>query len=190
MEKRSDNILSEKLDKLINESLKKRVFSACSVGFFVKNKDSIDRNIFHYGLAGEGQKNMVDGNTFFDLASLTKPIVTSLCVLALIQEGKLGLEDKAAKFFERDVSPLQQQCTLFHLLTHSSGFPAHKPYYKKLVQFPQEERMEKVTEWIFSENLLFPPGSDTLYSDLGFILLGRIVEKVSGESLDNIGSER
>ena len=119
MEKRSDIILSEKLDKLINESLIKGVFSACSVGFFVKNKDSIDRDIFNYGLAGEGsQKKMVDGNTFFDLASLTKPIVTSLCVLALIQEGKLGLEDKAAKFFARDVSPLQQQCTLFHLLTH------------------------------------------------------------------------
>jgi CubicO group peptidase (beta-lactamase class C family) len=186
MEKRSDIILSEKLDKLINESLIKRVFSACSVGFFVKNKDSIDRDIFNYGLAGEdSRKNMVDGNTFFDLASLTKPLVTSLCVLALIQEGKLGLEDKAAKFFARDVSPLQQQCTLFHLLTHSSGFPAHKPYYKKLVRLPLEERMERVTEWIFNEKLLFSPGSDNLYSDLGFILLGRIVEKVSGESLDS-----
>jgi serine-type D-Ala-D-Ala carboxypeptidase len=184
MEKRSYNILSEKLDKLIDESLKKRVFSACSVGFFVKSKDSIDGNIFNYGSVKEGHtKNMVDGNTFFDLASLTKPLVTSLCVLALLQEGKLDLKDKAAIFFKTDVAT-HKQCTLFHLLTHSSGFPAHKPYYKKLVQFPQEERMKRVIEWIFSENLLFPPGSDTLYSDLGFILLGRIVEKVSGESLD------
>ncbi len=134
MEKKSDNNLSEKLGKLINKSLKKRVFTACSVGYFVKNKDYIDGDIFNYGFAGEGpKKNMVDENTFFDLASLTKPLVTSLCVLALIQEGKLGLEDKAAKFFATDVSPLEQ-CTLFHLLTHSSGFPAHKPYYKKLVQ--------------------------------------------------------
>jgi len=184
MEKRSDNILREKLDKIINESLKKRVFTACSVGFLVKNKDSIDGDLYNYGLAGEGpQKNMVDAETFFDLASLTKPLVTSLCVLALIQEGKLCLEDKVAKFFATDLSSLQQ-CTLFHLLTHSSGLPAHKPYFKKLVQYPHSERMERVTEWIIHEKLLFSPGSDHLYSDLGFIMLGRIVEKVSGESLD------
>jgi serine-type D-Ala-D-Ala carboxypeptidase len=185
MEKRRDNILHEKLDKLINESLKKRVFSACSIGFFVKKKESIERDTINYGYTGEGKKKiMVDRETFFDLASLTKPLVTSLCVLALMQEGKLCLEDTLTKFFMTDVSG-HQKCTIFHLLTHSAGFPAHRPYYKNLVQFSHADRMDRIIDWILSENLLFEPGSDNLYSDLGFILLGSIIEKVSGESLDD-----
>jgi CubicO group peptidase (beta-lactamase class C family) len=184
MEKRPDDILRKKIDKLLGKALKNHVFTACSVGFFIKKENATEGDILNYGSAGEGQSIFpVDDETVFDLASLTKPLVTSLSVLALLEEGKLNIEDRLPKFFDTS-STGKQNITLLHLLTHSSGLPAHRPYYKKLVDLSHKERMDRLIDWILDENLLFKPGAENLYSDLGFILLGRIIEKVSGESLD------
>jgi CubicO group peptidase (beta-lactamase class C family) len=184
MEKRSSNLLKKKIDKLIYEALKKQVFTACSVGFMFNNDNALEGDIFSYGYAGEvGRTFPVNEETIFDLASLTKPLVTSLSLLALLEEGKLNLDDTLQKFFET-IPPDKKEITLFHLLTHSSGLPAHRPYYKKLVDFLPTERMERLIDWILAENISFQPGTANLYSDLGFILLGRIIEVVSGESLD------
>lgn len=184
MEKRRDEILKKTTDKLLGDALKKRVFTACSVGFFKKGKDGQEGTVWNYGLAGEGQNLFpVHDDTYFDLASLTKPLVTSLSLLTLVEEGRLNLADKVAKFLHCK-QPDQQNITLAHLLNHSSGLPAHRPYYKRLVQLPFSERGERVVDWILQESLLFRPGTDTLYSDLGFILLGKIIEQVAGEPLD------
>ncbi len=184
MEKRQHTLLRKKINKLLGESLKNHVFSACSVGYFVNKENIIEGDILSYGTAGLGPATFqVNERTIFDLASLTKPLVTSLCLLALIEEGKLNLEEKIEKFFPTS-SPAHQKITLLQLLTHSSGLPAHRPYYKKLVDIPIRERMERVIESILSEKLVFEPGGENLYSDLGFILLGRIIEKVSGEPLN------
>ncbi len=176
--------MEKKTDRLIREALKSRVFTACSVGYFIKKKNKIAGNIFNYGYAGEDQSNSpVDDETVFDLASLTKPLVTSLSVLALLEEEKLNIEEKVAKYFEK-TSPESKNITLLHLLTHSSGLPAHRPYYQKLMAIPYAERMDTLIRWILAEKLSFMPGAENLYSDLGFILLGKIIEKISGESLD------
>ena len=176
--------MKKKIDKLVHNALKNHVFTACSIGFFRVAEKATEKEIFSYGCTGEDEGIFsVDGETVFDLASLTKPLVTSLSLLALLQEGQLHLDDKLQFCFKKDL-PGKNNISLFHLLTHSSGLPAHRPYYKKLVDFPQKERMERITDWALSENLVFQPGVNNLYSDLGFILLGRIVEKVSGESLD------
>lgn len=184
MEKRSSHLLKKKIDKLLGEALKKQVFTACSVGFFKKNEKAIEGDFFNYGLAGDDQLTFpVDDNTFFDLASLTKPLVTSLSVLALLEEGKVNMGEKIEFFFANSLAG-KKKITLLHLLTHSSGLPAHRPYYKKLVPILYAERKDRIIDWILAENLLFKPGTENLYSDLGFILLGRIIEKISGKSLD------
>ena len=184
MEIRPYNLLKKNIDVLMGEALKNQVFTASSVGILMKENKAMVGNIFNYGFAGENKEIFpVDKRTVFDLASLTKPLVTSLCVLALMQEGKLDIDDKLDKFFKTTSSGLNN-VKLLHLLTHSSGLPAHRLYYKKLVDFPEAERMELLIDWILTENLSFQPGIDNLYSDLGFILLGRIIEKLSGETLD------
>ncbi len=184
MEKSSHNLLEEKINNLVQQAVKNQVFTACSIGFVAIDEKSSEKDIFSYGYtAGDERIFPVDDETFFDLASLTKPLVTSLSLLVLLQEGRLHIDDKVQVFFERDLAA-KKHISLFHLLTHSSGLPAHRPYFKKLLDIPQPERMEKITERIFHENLVFNPGTANLYSDLGFILLGRIIEKVTGESLD------
>lgn len=190
MEKRSDNILQKEISIIIEAALKNRVFSACSVGYFNVNQQRIEGDILSYGFAQEGRTIYpVDERTVFDLASLTKPLVTAVCICALVDEKKLRFEDKLHTFIQTSRQS-HQKITVLNLLTHSSGLPAHRPYYKKLVDIPHEERMDILVDWILAENLIFKPGTDTLYSDLGFMLLGKIIEKVSGESLDKYWQRR
>jgi len=186
MEKTEDGLLQNKIAGLVEEALKKHVFTACSIAFFKRQGEELEGNILSYGTTGEDQDKLpVDEKTIFDLASLTKPLVTSLCVLALLAEKKIFLEDTLDKFFVK--IPLDKHSIkISHLLSHSSGLPAHRPYYKKLLAIPPAERPDKLLEWILQENLLFRPGDENLYSDLGFILLGRIIEKISGDDLDEL----
>ncbi|TKB26285.1 beta-lactamase family protein [Desulfopila sp. IMCC35006] len=184
MEKRTADICHEKIDKLLDDNLKKQVFSACSVGYFRVRAGVKEGNICYYGCTDKGESVCpVDERTVFDLASLTKPLVTSLSMLALLEENKINTEQNITDFF-RVRMPDKAEITLFHLLTHSSGLPAHRPYYEKLLSIPLEKRMDRMIEWILGENLLCKPGSEIIYSDLGFMLLGRIIEKVSGHPLD------
>ena len=184
MEKRNADIGHEKLDMLLLDAIKKNVFSACSVGYFKINKKVAEGDILHYGWAGAGKSiSLVDDNTVFDLASLTKPLVVSLSMLALIEEKRIHVNENMDHFLKVR-NPCQSNITLLHLLTHSSGLPAHRPFYKKLTSLAFTERMNSLIAWIMEENLLFTPGTENIYSDLGFMLLGRIIEKITGESLD------
>jgi CubicO group peptidase (beta-lactamase class C family) len=184
MKKWSRKVLKKKLDILTSEAMEKHVFSACSIGLSITGQNEKEEYIFNYGYLGdEFERKPVDDGTFFDLASLTKPLATSLSLISLLQEEKLHIEDKLSYFFDFHSSD-KRKISIFHLLTHSSGLPAHRPYFLKLLNVPQEQRMEDVVHWILSEKLSFQPGTNNLYSDLGFILLGKIIEKIAGESLD------
>lgn len=137
-------------------------------------------------------------DTCFDLASLTKAVATSLAAMLLVQEGRLSLEDQVRPYLSAwcPVRPelLWEEITLRRLLSHSAGLPAWRPYYlevekRGLLEKPQEARRQAV-RWIAEEELLFRPGTCSLYSDLGFILLGAWLEEVGGQTLDRFCHER
>lgn len=185
MERGLPDNLREKIDELGNKYLQKRIFTACCVGFFSTADNEMREDFYVYGAAGRaGREKPLDTRGVFDLASLTKPLVTSLCLLSLIEEGRCHLEDRLDKFFYVDSSSDKKTITLDNLLTHSSGLPAHRPFYKSLIHVPEDIRKQYLVNRILAEQILFIPGTDTLYSDLGFMLLGQIVEIVSGQSLD------
>lgn len=183
MEKRSKRNLSGELAEIIDDAIKNNVFSACSVGYLQIEKGSLFRATHHYGYTDSTERSArVRDTTLYDLASLTKPLVTVLAVMALVEKGKIRLEDELGKIFpfiRGEIGKIR----LDMLLSHSSGLPAHRPYYEILAGYPLNERKEAIIHLICNENLLFQPGSGTLYSDLGFILLGCLVEKITGRSL-------
>src|SRR5207253_2704738 len=85
----------------------------------------------------------------------------------------------------------RRNVTLRHLLTHTSGLPPHKPYYETSKgKLGSLQARREVLAKIFSEPLTSEPGKQSSYSDLGFILLGEIVEQMTGESLDRLARER
>ncbi len=125
----------------------------------------------------------------FDLASLTKPLVTAPLCMTAIEKGLLDLEDPLSKFFPGRVPEDKKTITVRSLLSHSSGLPAWAPFYLELVKLPCAERDEALAAMILNTPLDTPPGMAANYSDLGFMLLGLILERIFGASLDALARD-
>jgi serine-type D-Ala-D-Ala carboxypeptidase len=123
-------------------------------------------------------------DTVFDLASLTKVIATAPSIMLLVQQGRLWLDDPAAKYLPEFSKRGKRKITIRHLLTHYSGLPAD-------LRLPKARRMSPKSIWarICQAKPLAPPGTRFVYSDLGFVVLGKVVERISGESLDVFADE-
>ncbi|MCE2902364.1 MAG: serine hydrolase domain-containing protein [Gemmatimonas sp.] len=132
---------------------------------------------------GAGQLDAADGTrpsarTVWDLASLTKVIGTTSAVLQLVGAGKVGLDTPVVRYLPEWTATGADRITVRHLLTHASGLPAWRALYKEAAT-PAEASAQ-----LFATAPDTLPGVRTVYSDLGFILLGKLVERVSGTSLD------
>lgn len=114
-------------------------------------------------------------DTIYDLASLTKVIATTTAVLLLHERGLLDLEAPVSSLLP---FPAFGAFNVRHCLTHSAGLNPGKPFYKEL------SSIDAMLERYAAIPLSWPPGTRWLYSDVGFMILGRIIEKVSGEQLD------
>lgn len=120
----------------------------------------------------------------FDLASVSKVIGTTSAVMKLVEEGKIGLGDKAVQYLPQLRGPdpiqtaLKKSITIRHLLMHTAGFEPFRLFYEMDVS--QEARWDSV----FQSPLLTKPGEKTVYSDIGLMIMGKIVEAVSGLPLD------
>jgi len=112
--------------------------------------------------------------TLFDLASLTKVIATTTAILLLYQQGKLKLDDPVYNYIP---VPLFRNFTIRHLLSHSSGLIGYE-WYREIYS------LEDIIINLSKTQLLFEPGTNHLYSDFGFMILGYIVEIISGIGLD------
>lgn len=119
------------------------------------------------------EKTMIRENTIFDLASLTKVVAALPAVLKVLEEGLVRLDDPVAHYLPGFEQREKETVRIRHLLTHSSGLPAHRPYYNSFAG-PDEYFQE-----IYQESLTFKPGTKVVYSDLGFMLLYKIVETVT-----------
>jgi CubicO group peptidase (beta-lactamase class C family) len=137
--------------------------------------------------------------TVFDLASLTKPLATTLAFMLLVQERKIRLDDQVTRVIPM-YGVLGKSVTTFrHLLSHASGLAAWKPFYEEIIKGEKSGRINfvgsraaksDVYELIHRDKPLSPPGSQALYSDLGFMILGEAVEILSGSALDRFCQER
>jgi uncharacterized protein YbbC (DUF1343 family)/CubicO group peptidase (beta-lactamase class C family) len=117
-------------------------------------------------------------DTIFDLASLTKVIVTTPAVMQLVEQGKVRLNDPVAKYLPEFAQNGKEDITVRQLLTHYSGLAPD------LDLKTAWEGKETAYRMAFAETPQDAPGSKFSYSDINFIVLGALVERVSGETLD------
>jgi CubicO group peptidase (beta-lactamase class C family) len=124
-------------------------------------------------------------DTIFDLASLTKPLATTLAVMGLVNQEKVGLDQPLSEIIH--TSPLKDKegLTLRSILSHSAGLAAWKPFYLDLVKEAPEKRKRLLRELIVNETLAYRPGKACVYSDLGFMFLEWVIEELSGMHLDS-----
>ena len=137
----------------------------------------------------------VSEDTVFDVASLTKVIVTTTLAMQLVDRGLLNIDRRLSHIFQTFGTHGKERMTVRHLLTHTSGYPATIPFYKQIARADSAERagvmnsrgaVEEVYNEIFRAKIEHLPGKATKYSDVGFILLGDAIETISSSTLDKL----
>ncbi len=123
-------------------------------------------------------------DTVFDMASLTKPVATATSVMILIEEGKLRLTDRLGRVLPEFDNHGKGAITIDQLLRHRAGLIPDDP----IADYQQGPE----TAWkrLADLDLVGPPGERFRYSDVGFLILGRLVERISGERLDRFATRR
>jgi CubicO group peptidase (beta-lactamase class C family) len=124
-------------------------------------------------------KVAMTADTVFDLASLTKPVATATSVMLLIEQGKLRLTDHVSDHIPAFAAKGKDKITVENLLLHTSGLIADN------AEADYHDGRDKALERLHALTPKTPPGERFVYSDLGFIVLGELVKKVSGTSLDD-----
>lgn len=133
----------------------------------------------------------VKGETIFDLGSLTKPLVTTLALMDLVDQGRCALDQPLEELLPGEKSLGDKaSIPLRSFLAHTAGLPDWKPYYRGLGPGPWSACKGQVRRWILEEPAIYPPGSGCVYSDLGFMLLEWVVEAQVGRSLAEVVESR
>ncbi len=122
-------------------------------------------------------------DTVFDVASLTKPIATATSAMILIERGKLRLDDPVAKHLPEFAAEGKGNITVEHLLLHTGGLIADNPLSD------YADGRERAIERICALKPVAAPGERFIYSDVSFVVLGLMVEKVSGQTLDEFARD-
>ena len=161
-----------------------------------------DGNVVYHRAFGsrslEPERTPLNEDTIYDVSSLTKPLATTTAFLMLVRERKILITDRVTRMFHNFGVHGKTGVTFRHLLTHTSGLPAWKPYYKDVLKTEKGGRVnflcsrgakEFVYDLVHREKPDGEAGKQAVYSDLNFILLGEAIENATGVTLDRFGHD-
>jgi len=171
----------QKIDSVMLDGIHQRAFPGGVVAVVQHNQLVFLKAYGTHTYETDARPYQVDD--IFDLASITKTMATTSAIIHLVDQKKLQLEDAVSRFLPSFQTPEKIGITVRQLLLHESGLPAFKRYVDRI-----QER-NALIDTVLHEKLLYPPGTRYVYSDLGFITLGELVEKISGVSLETYTSE-
>lgn len=137
-----------------------------------------------YGFRSLAPPEAMTTDTIFDVASLTKVVATAPALMLLVERGKLKLEDPASRYLPIFGRRGKAKITLQQLLVHYSGLRADLRLSRRR-KLPSKSLLDR----IYQSRLAARPGDRFIYSDLGFVVLGKVIEKVSGQPLDRFADE-
>lgn len=179
----------ESVANLLITALNNNIFPCASVAFSQWKRDKYERYITHHGYSQLIPfKKILGADDIFDLASLTKPLATVLVLLYLFDKKTLQFDttlDEIFPFCPTD----KKNITIQELMSHSSGLPSYREYFNELIRYPEAVRKVILLRNILAEEMDAEPGKKHRYSDLGFILLGLIIEKITGKGLDHLADK-
>lgn len=181
---REDEALATETRQFIEGLVKQDKFSGVVV--VLKNNAIIYRGAF-----GEACKEFSSPNTFstaFNLASMTK-MFTGIAIAQLAQQGKLSFNDPVAKYLPNLPSSLTKGITIHHLLTHTSGLSSFWTNEFHESNHARYRTLDDYLPFIKNDKPQFDPGARWAYSNTGYMLLGMVIEKISGASYFNYVKE-
>lgn len=165
------------VEDLLNEAVTSGLIpgAVASVG---RGGDTLYR--FHSGYAAvHGGLRPMQEDTLFDVASLTKVMATLPALLILVERGRLSFEKPLSEYFPDFSQGIKQKVRVLHLVIHTSGIKAPKPFLWEIFN-----RSEDIISAILSQPLDIEPGTTIRYSDIGYILLGDLIEHITGKPLN------
>jgi CubicO group peptidase (beta-lactamase class C family) len=170
------------VDAVVEAGVASRAFPG---GVLAVGRDGVLAHLRAFGrLSYDPGAAEVATDTLYDLASLTKVVVTTTLSMILVDEGKLDLDARVHAFFPAFSGPAKERVTVRHLLTHSGGLQWWAPLYKEV------KGKAAFLERIVAMDLAYEPGAKSVYSDLGIILLGDILERVSRTPFEEMARTR
>jgi len=169
------------IDDLVEEAIRNGHLPGAVI-LVGQNERILYRKAFgHRALVPDMEPMTVD--TVFDLSSLTKVVATTTSIMQLVEAGRISLEDPVARYIPRFKRHGKSTITVRHLLTHTAGLrPGFNPAWRW-------KGYQAAIERIVDDVPVTTPGERIEYSDLNFVLLGEIVRRVSGMSLDRFANE-
>lgn len=142
------------------------------------------------GLKNVFTRQKMTAETFFDLASLTKPLCTAICAFKLVEENRLSMDTRVHEVIPEFRAWQAGALSLRQLLTHTSGLPAYRPFFLVLKDVqPEAVRKDFLNGFLKKLPLLHPPGEKMVYSDPGYMLVQKMIETITGLSLDRWAKE-
>ena len=172
----------EATDAIVERAVLARAFPGAVLAV---GKDGVLAHLRAFGRLDYGaEADPVRPDTIYDLASLTKIVVTTTAAMILVDEKRLDLAKPVSSFLPGFHGGAKDKVTVEQLLTHSSGLDWWGPLYKDTVG--HAAYLEKIQ----AMDLVYAPGTKSLYSDLGLFLLGEVLERVAGEALDVVAQRR
>ena len=147
----------------------------------------------------EPTRTPMQPDTIFDLSSLTKPLATTTAFMLLVKERKVHLDDRVTRFFHNFGVHGKTHVAFRQLLAHASGLPGWRPFYRDIDRIERQGRLNFIAsrgakEWVYEqihrERPEYEVGARSVYSDLGFMLLGELIELLSRMPLDRFCHER
>lgn len=168
------DLLEQKVDQLVTASMQQYHIPGLALAVLYKGEPVLMKGYGYADLQGQPVKT----NTLFAIGSVSKSI-TAFAVMILVQQGKINLDDSVLKYLPR--APQQWQAvTIRQLLSHTSGIPQHQgPHLPWL----------RIWQKLANKPMQFSPGTNFKYNNFGYIVLSRVIEKVSQQNLSTFLAE-
>jgi D-alanyl-D-alanine carboxypeptidase len=167
----------EAIDAFVASEVRTRGITGLSLSIVSDGKIVFSRG---YGSRVAGEEHPIAADTSFAIGSVTKQFACA-CILKLAEDGKLSVDDKVAKYYP-DLTRAGE-ITLYQLMTHTSGFPDYYPLDFVDRRLIKPRPVDEIIREYAGGKLDFEPGARWSYSNTGYLILGRVVEKVSGQPL-------
>jgi serine-type D-Ala-D-Ala carboxypeptidase len=164
------------VERILDQAIRSRVFPGAVIE--VGRTNGVLATIARGAQTYHSSARPVDADTIYDLASLTKVLATASLMAGELSTGRMRLNDRVRHWIDGWTGEDRQIVTLQDLLEHASGLPGHRPYYRS------RRGRAAFEAAICEEPLAYPPRTQSIYSDPGFMLLGFAMHNAGGAPLD------
>jgi beta-glucosidase-like glycosyl hydrolase/CubicO group peptidase (beta-lactamase class C family) len=177
----------QRIDSLMHAAIDSNAFPGAAVAIGREPATAMMEGFGYYTYDAE---RPVTPRSRYDLASLTKVIVTTTAAMQLYEAGRLALDDRVAQHLPAFAQHDKGDVTIRQLLTHSAGLPAFRPYTGMDFANPEARGTRRpLIDTLLAETPQYEPGAKSEYSDLGMVVMGLVIEEITGQSLARYAEE-